>query len=63
MNFAAYARDHQKHHHCCGCGGCLLDPAIRDLAMGPYWCVGCMTRVKNGLPAGVNPPWLVEFVK
>jgi hypothetical protein len=63
MNFSEYAKNHDVHPHCCGCGGCLLDPKLKDTTMAPFWCVGCMNRVKSGLPDGVKPPWLVEFNK
>lgn len=64
--FEQFALDHQRHVHCLGCGGCLLDPShIVQGFRSWVWCVGCRDRIKatcarSGLPL----PWAggVEFV-
>jgi hypothetical protein len=55
-DFEIFALDHQRHTHCQGCGGCLLDPS--HVVQGyRSWCVGCRDRIKRSAPVGAPLPW------
>jgi hypothetical protein len=56
-DFEIFALDHQRHNHCQGCGGCLLDPShlVQSYAA---WCVGCRDRIKqSSRRTGARLPW------
>lgn len=55
--FELFALDHQKHNHCQGCGGCLVDPS--PIVQGyPAWCVNCRDRIKGNVArSGAPLPW------
>jgi hypothetical protein len=55
--FEKFALDHNKHTHCLGCGGCLLDPS--HVIQGyPCWCITCRDRIKENCKRSNLPlPW------
>lgn len=58
MSFVEFAKDHDEHAHCCGCGNCIVDPSDHVRFSWPIWCVGCRDKVEAKLPAGTQRPWL-----
>lgn len=54
--FEIFALDHERHNHCQGCGGCLLDPS--HIVQGyAAWCVTCRDRIKATHPKDAPLPW------
>lgn len=52
--FEKFATDHALHHHCAGCGFCIL---VNPQAINPVWCVGCYNRIEESMPADAPRPW------
>jgi len=55
--FERFAMDHNEHAHCAGCGGCMLDPRIKELQAAPVWCMGCVKAIHAKMPVGAPRPW------
>lgn len=57
--FEEFALDHNKHVHCRGCNGCILDPTwFVQQFENSVWCVACRDRIKKNNPPDKKLPWL-----
>lgn len=61
-DFEEFALNHDKHEHCIGCGGCLLDPRVESLKgiLHPFWCVSCRDKIDANMPKGMDRPWEIK---
>lgn len=55
-SFESFALDHEQHHHCAACGGCLLRQDLAQL-LPPFWCSGCAIRLCKATPSGAPLPF------